>query len=95
MTTAQSREYQLHEIRKLERESRSATPERQREIEAEISTRTQDIRRLEELLRQQQEQASAPLGTEAEYAENAERLQHDQVCKNDLTGDFDPYLDEP
>src|ERR1700688_1633247 len=94
MTIAQSREYQLQEIRKLERESKSATPERQREIEAVINTRTQDLRRLEALLQQQQEPTPSPGGTEAEYAENEERLQRDQKRKNDFTGDLDLYLDE-
>jgi hypothetical protein len=45
--------------------------------------------------KKQKEQMSAPLGTEAEYAENDERLRHDQERKNDVTGDLDPYLDEP
>jgi hypothetical protein len=55
MSLAQSREFQLSQIRKLQHELESATPGRCKEIEAEIATRTQDIRNLEVLLKQQQE----------------------------------------
>lgn len=48
---AKSRQAQLDKIRKLEQELRSATPDRCREIEAEIAVRTEDVRRLEALMR--------------------------------------------
>jgi uncharacterized NAD-dependent epimerase/dehydratase family protein len=48
---AQTRQTQLDKIRKLEQEAQSATPDRCKEIEAEIVMRTEDIRRLEALLR--------------------------------------------
>ena len=42
MSKAQSREFQLNQIRKLEKEMQSATPARQKEIEADIAVRTKD-----------------------------------------------------
>ena len=48
---AQSLQSQLDKIRELEQESRSAMPDRCREIEAEIAVRTEDVRRLEALMR--------------------------------------------
>ena len=47
---AQSRQIQLDKIRKLEQEAQSATPDRCKEIEAEIAMRTEDIRRLDVLM---------------------------------------------
>ena len=47
---AQSRQIQLDKIRKLEQEAQSATPDRCKEIEAEIAMRTEDIRRLDALM---------------------------------------------
>jgi len=48
---AQSRQTQLDKIRQLEQEARSATPDRCKEIEAEIAMRMEDVRRLEALMR--------------------------------------------
>jgi predicted nucleic acid-binding Zn-ribbon protein len=54
MSKAQSREFQLNQIRKLEKEVQSASSDRRKEIENEIAVRTKDIRNLEELIQQEQ-----------------------------------------
>lgn len=67
MSIAQSREFQLSQIRKLQQESQSATPERCKEIEAEIATRTEDIRRLEAISQQQKQKTKHAPPTVKEY----------------------------
>ena len=67
MSMEQSREFQLSQIRKLQKEMRSASPERCQEIEDEIATRTKDIKNLEELMRPQQNKTLRQRSEAKEY----------------------------